>query len=228
MDMSSLQQQSEDPYQFGNDASLRFLLAPVRDEEVLSPVDLESDAFEDLVYGIAHDRDLGLFEYEKSKQRAIEENALVIYQQSPGQGRGREDTRIEIRESGLVAIDLSISSRAHANDSTRMATMTISLEEVRSLLEPSFLFSAGLYDEIDEYERYHEFAYNVTLVAGHRAIEEQKDPNRSSVQVPMGRSRDEAFTVFNEPRTISRPDLRDPSDEMERVITLMRRKGRQN
>ncbi|MCS4173846.1 hypothetical protein GGP97_001770 [Salinibacter ruber] len=228
MDMASLQRESEEPYQFRNDASLRFLLAPVRDEEVVSPVDLEADAFEDLVHCIAHDRDSRLLEYEKSKQTAIEGNALVIYQQLPGRGRGGEDVRIEIRESGLVAIDLNISSRARADDTTGMAAMTISLEEVRSLLEPCFRFSSGLYDEIDEYERYHEFAYNVTLVVGNRAVEEKKNPNRSSVQVPMGRSRDEAFTAFDEPRTISRPDLRDPSDEIERVTTLMRRKGSQS
>ena len=227
-DMAALQQESEEPYKFGNDASLRFLLAPVREEEVLSPVDLESEELEDLVYGIAHDRDLGLFEYEKSKQRTIEENALAVYQKSPGRGRGGEDTRIEVRQSGFVAIDINISSRARADDTTGMATMTVSIDEVRSLLEPCFLFSSGLYDEIDEYERYYESAYNVTLVVGHRTIEEQKDPNRSSVQMPTGRSRGEVFTAFDEPRRIGRPDLRDPGDEMERVTTLMRRKGSQS
>lgn len=228
MDIATFQQESREPYQFRNDASLRFLLVPVREEEVVSPVDLESDAFEDLVYRIAHDPDLGLLEYEKPKQTAIEGNALAFYQKSPGQGRGGEDARIEIRESGLVAIDLNISSRARTDDTTGMAGMTVSLDEVRSLLEPCFRFSSGLYDEIDEYERYYEFAYNVTLVVGNRAVEEQKNPNRSSVQVPMGRSRDEAVTAFDEPRTISRSDLKNPSNEIERVSTLLRRKGRRD
>lgn len=228
IDMVTVQQGVEEPYRFQNDASLRFALSPVRQEEVVDPVFLESEDFEDLIYGIAHHRDLRLLEYEKSKQRSFEGNAVVFSQRSTDRGRGAEDTRIEIRESGLIVIDLNISARARTDDSTGMATMTVSLDEVRSLLEPCFLFSSALYDEIDEYERYHEFAYNVALVVGHRAIEEQKDPNRRSVQVPMGRSRGEAFIAFDEPRTISRSDLKNPRDEIERVSTLLRRKSRRN
>lgn len=228
INMNELQQEAEAPYQFGNDASLRFLLAPVREEEVFSPVNLESEALEDLVYGIAHDRDLGLLKYEKSKRSVIEGNALVIYQQLSGRGQGKEDTRIRIQESGFITIDLNISSRARTNDATGIATMTVSLDEVRSLLKPSFLFSAALYDEIDEYERYYEFAYDVALVVGTRVVEEQKDPSRNSVPVPMWGRRSEAFTAFDKPRMISRPDLRDPSDEIERVTTLVRRKGGQS
>jgi len=230
LDMATFQHKAEEPYQFSNDASLHFATAPVRQGEVFDPVFLESEEFEDVVYRIGHDRGVQLLSYEKSKRQSIVRDALVIFQKQSDRGREVDDTRLEIQESGHITIDINLSAdaRKREEDSTGMSGMAISLENVRTLLEPCFLFSANLYDGRDKYGRYHELVYNVTLVVGNRAVVEKSVANRNSVQIPMRRSPNEAIAAFDEPRIISRPDLRDASDEIERVITLLRRKYSQD
>ena len=222
--MDVVQREVDKPSRFNRDASLRFVLAPSVQEEVINPVELGSDEFKDHVYSIGLKREAHLFTYQQSKNEAIEGDALIISQDAPGRGMSTSDTRISINESGHLVIDINLSSRSNKRGSGGMSIMTVPIPRVRTHVEGSFLFASELYDQTDTYERHVRFGYSVALMLGHCVLVEEEVPNRSRVMMGSPTLGAKHIKASEKPRTLSRSGLRNPAEEIDRIIARFSRK----
>ena len=216
--MDVVQREIEEPNRFNQDASLRFVLAPSVQEEVVNPVKLGSEDFKDQIYGIGLDRKTHLFSHQQAKRDEIEGDALIIRQESSGRGMNAFDSRISINEVGHVVIDINLSARQGTRGSVNMNHMTVSIPRVRTHVEGSFAFAEEVYDRIDKFQRYVRFDYNVALLLGNCVLVEEEVPNRSSLSMGWSTPGEENILAFEKPRTMSRSGLHNAAEEIDRIL----------
>jgi hypothetical protein len=221
-DMQRVRDATSAPHDLGRQPSLRTVLMPEREEEVIDPMTLESDKFRHRVYRIAHALSVKLLRYTEQKSHSLSQNALVITQRSSSrQGRGKEDVRIEIGERGRVIVDASVTEP----DQRGMGTgMMIDAPKIKGVAQRAFAFAEAFFDEIDQHGRYQQFLHNAVLAnPGNRQIVDEVDPQQKTFSVPYGPQNDH-IVAFDTPRSISRNTLREPGSEIERILTRIRRK----
>jgi hypothetical protein len=221
-DMQRVRDATSAPHDLGGQPSLRTVLMPEREEEVIDPMTLESDKFRHRVYRIAHALSVKLLRYTEQKSHSLSQNALVITQRSSSrQGRGKEDVRIEIGERGRVIVDASVTEP----DQRGMGTgMMIDASKIKGVAQRAFAFAEAFFDEIDQHGRYQQFLHNAVLAnPGNRQIVDEVDPQQKTFSVPYGPQNDH-IVAFDTPRSISRNTLREPGSEIERILTRIRRK----
>jgi hypothetical protein len=69
------------PYGVPRTTTLRFVLTPERDEEVIDPVTLGSEDFRRRMYELAHAPSVRLLSYERPKSARVERGALGVRSQ---------------------------------------------------------------------------------------------------------------------------------------------------
>jgi hypothetical protein len=203
------------------DPTLRFVLAPERDEEVITPMRIESSAFVDRVYEIGHAGGVKLFSYSQSKEHRVQGGLLIIDQDNPnGRHDARDPVRATVAEQGIVEIDVGV----HSKDASTFANMVVLTTDVAGALRRCFAFVGALYHEIDPHGRHQRFIYGVSLIGmAYRKI--SKEPAGRGPQTVSMRG-DEPIVAFQGVRSISRDDLSTPGEEIDRVVTLLERAGR--
>jgi hypothetical protein len=219
-DVQHIQEAVSDPYDLGGRPSLRVALAPERQEEVVDPMTLGSKEFRYDIYRLAHSLDVELLDYEQARTHSLTPSSIVLTQRSSGrQGRGKETVRIEIGQDGLIVVDGAVTEPGR-----RTVSDAIVSAKVESAAEKAFAFTEALYDEIDEFGRHQKFYYNAALSnLGHRPIVDQHDSDQQATLVqPV--AQDDSVVAFSSPRDLSRNALRGPEEEIERIITVIRRK----
>lgn len=224
MDKSKLMEAVSSPHEIPNETSLRFVVAPEREEEVVDPVKLGSEDFVNRIFEIGHSRAVRLFSYRRSKEYHIDRHSLVIEQAGE---RGRDDTveavRLELTESGQIAIDSNVTGRVRRGERhSLMDTMCIVQEDLEAVLRASFRFVASFLEEIDPYKRHQRSYYNVALRGvGFRTF--VKVPKEQSSYCMNVFREDRPIVAFPEPRLIARADLTAPEGEITRIIILLSR-----
>jgi hypothetical protein len=221
-DMQRVRDATSAPYDLDGRPSLRMVLVPEREEEVVDPMTLESDKFRHRVYRIAHALSVTLLRYTEPKSHSLSQNSLVITQRSSSrQGRGKEDARIEIGERGRIIIDTSVTEP----DQRGMgAGMVIDASKIKGAARRAFAFAEAFFDEIDQHGRYQQFLHNAVLAnPGNRKIVDEVNPQKQTFSMPRGAQNDH-IVAFDTPRSISRNTLRDPTEEIDRILTRIRRK----
>lgn len=224
IDLGMVQELVSNPHDLNGQPSLRLVLAPARSEEVIDPVTLNEKDFEHKMYELAHGREVGLFDYEKTKESRTTADSLIISQRSSGRGRrGREDTRLEVRKDGILITDLSVAPSGSSTGGIG-AGLVIVRDDLRQAARRAFAFGEAFYDDRDDYLRYQQFVYNASL-ANHqnRSIVEDLDSNQQSFSVPH-RTQRGPIVAHDSPRSISRNTLRQPEDEIERTVTVIERR----
>lgn len=217
----------EEPYLIADETSLRFILAPEREEEVIDPIIFDHEDFIRNVYAIGHSKEVNLFDYLRQKEQGIEEESLVIHQFDPRGSRKDtiEEVRLELNESGQIVIDSNVTHRVirGQHNSGFLDMMVVACEDIETVLNASFRFVAALFDSIDRFKRYQRFFYNVVLSnIGYREL--VKEPKEQSSYSSNVFRDNKPIIVFNEPRIINRIDLHSPKDEISRVLVLLARK----
>lgn len=209
------------PYSFHDQATLRFGIAPERDEEVFDPMGLHSEDFQHRILELGHRRDVGLFHYQSAKEpMTIAADELVIEQPLGNDWRrGRYGVRLAIAASGLVVIDANVTGRSERDDSFSVAdAFTIDTEVVRSVLQAQFRFVNALYDEIDPHKRYARFLWNAALSAlGHRSFVRGPQSRKHSYSMNM-RDTSEPLRSHASARVLSRTELAGPQREIDRAL----------
>ncbi|MCS4155485.1 hypothetical protein GGQ03_002788 [Salinibacter ruber] len=221
-DMQRVKDATSAPCDLGGRPSLRTVLMPEREEEVIDPMTLESDKFRHRVYRIAHALSVKLLRYKEQKSHSLSQNALVITQRSSSrQRRGKEDVRIEIGERGRIIVDASVTEP----DQRGMgAGMVIDASKIKGVARRAYAFAEAFFDEIDQHGRYQQFLHNAVLAnPGNRKIVDEVDPQQKTFSVPYGAQNDH-IVAFDTPRNISRNTLREPGGEIGRILTRIRRK----
>ncbi len=211
----------------GGATTLRLVLEPERQEEVVDPVKLGSPDFRDRLLELGHERNVRLFSPWHSKSAELEGAALVIEQGGTNsRHRGEDNIRLELVESGRVLLDGNVTGRSRAGtaDSVR-DTFVVEIESVEERIASFFRFSAALYTEIDRHQRHARFYYNVGLRGlGYRSLERGRQ-SRESYSPRM--TSPDAVAAFPTSRVLSRAALvNDASDVIVRVIALLERAAR--
>jgi hypothetical protein len=215
----------QSPRAIQSQASLRFVLAPERQEEVFDPVTLGNRDFVDKVYGIGHSSQVRLFSYQKSKEERIQADSLLVHQiDQYNRDDNTEEVWVQLMESGQVVIDTNVTRRVRRGDHySIMDGLVIAEEDIEAVLMMTFRFVAALFDDIDPFKRHQRFLYNVVLTNVEQRKLERNPQERSSYTLRMT-PLNEPVIAFNEARIIDRPSLSNPEDEINRVVTLFSRK----
>ena len=170
-------------YQVRDETSLRFVLAPERQEEILDPARLASEEFVDRLFEIGHSKSVALFSYQRAKDRPSIANDALIIEQPAGDNwsRGIQAVRMEIHESGAIVIDSNVTGRSErVNSSDMMHIFRIAIEEVEAALATDFRFCSAVFEEVDPYKRHQRFFWNACLSGlGHRSFARAPQPSRS-------------------------------------------------
>ncbi len=214
------------PSPFPSTPTLRYALSPERHDEVVDPVTLESPAFLDRVYAVAHGSAVRLLSYRYSKKAVVKDRSLMIVQSDIGGRHGEgQPVRLEVSEDGGIVIDAGVTGRAPRSPGLGLAnTMVVSLGDVEDVLATSFRFAAAFYDEIDRFKRHQRFLYNVGLSGlEYRALVRDPTP-QPSYRMSM-RNRGVVLTAFDEGRLVDRGTLVKPGSEIDRIVALLVRKA---
>jgi hypothetical protein len=147
-----------------HDAALRLVVAPERDEEVITPVDIVSSGFVRELYEVGHGGPTPLLDYRRPKTESVEGEALTIHQQDPN-GRHDEDNEVwlSVDERGVVEIETNITSRGRPGMNSFASALVITIPDVEDRLLSEFAFIRAFYDRRDPFKRHQRFMYNVAV-----------------------------------------------------------------
>jgi Domain of unknown function (DUF4062) len=218
----------QQPYKIADQASLRFVLVPEREEEIIDPIRLASKDFEERIFEIGHSKSVGLFSYQRAKEPPrMCADSLIIDQTAGSDWReGLQGVRLTVAESGLIIVDSNISGRTERSGTDVIGVMVIAIEDVEALLNTDFQFANALYQDIDPYKRHHRSFWNAAVTGlGYRTFMRNPQQQRAStVTLPGG---EEPGIAFSEPRLIDRSTLVQPMKEIERAVHIwtQRRSG---
>ena len=87
----------------------------------------------------------------------------------------------------------------------------------------SILFSGAVYDLVDPYHRFDRFQMDVVLSGIQGCILEQAPQPRSSYTIANFYVSAGPVVPLDRPRLVSRWDLKNPGDEVDRLLTYLRR-----
>jgi hypothetical protein len=208
------------PHRFGDETVLRLVLAPEREEEVFDPRVLASENFFDRVMEIGHAREIRLFSYGCAKQPPNLKQDWWILEQPLGDDwrNGRNGVRLAIAESGIVILDLNVTGRSPRDNASSMRDMwVIAIEDLETALAADFRFIHGLYEDVDKFKRHQRFLWNACLSGmGYRTFE--RNPKQRNSHTPNMSGGEEPLAAFPAARPITRAELPQPKDEIERAI----------
>lgn len=199
----------------------RLVVCPERQEEVITPMALESQELLRQVYEVGHSPEVGLLKYEDGKQSSINERCLVVVQRS----QHADSARIIVGESGVVTVEAKVSNGLGDDDPTGTHGVTIvAAGRIAEVLKAGMVLGGRLYELRDRFGRHQRFYLNAGIYGlGFRVIE-RAPKVRSSYPTRMGAD-DAPIIAYEEPRIISRADLLAPEAEIDRLVTEFVRRG---
>ena len=222
VELSMIEEKLKDPYKIYNEASLRFLLAPERVEEFIDPVSLESPDLRRQLFEIGHSGEVELFSYERPKKTEVGINEFVILQSNEGRRwDGLDEVRLELTTTGVIVIDSNVSGLAARGE--EFASIMVILErDIADRLMKCFAFASAFFELKDQFRRYDRMIYNAALSGiGHRTLMSELPKGGS---YSMGQHGDEVVIAFDRPQVLTREDLTKSERQVERTITLFRRR----
>jgi hypothetical protein len=212
-----------EPYAVQQETTLRLVIVPERQEEVIDKLTIGTNEFAEDVLAIAHQRNVKLFDYRSAKSSRLERNVLVVEEHPPSRYSGAPAARrIELSPDGVVVVDAVVSFSTTSADDIAGTTATFFLVkgDVVAALSAAFGFAAELFEKIDPYKRHQRFHYAAVVSGiGFRSLVERAE-RRSSYS--MARNLEEPLVV-EAGRLIGRDALAQPSAETSRIVTLLER-----
>jgi hypothetical protein len=222
VELSMIEEKLKDPYEIYNEASLRFLLTPERVEEFIDPVFLESPDLKRQLLEIGHSGEVELFSYERPKRTEVGVNEIIILQSNEGRSwDGVDEIRLELTTTGIIVIDSNVTGLAPKGE--EFASVMVILEgDLADRLKRCFAFALAFLELRDQFRRYDRIIYNAALSGiGHRKL--MSEPPRGD-SYAMGQHGDEVIIAFDRPQVLTREDLSKSEKQVERTITLFRRR----
>ncbi len=206
-------------------ATLRFILSPERNDELLDPVSLDNIELENALYKIGHSTQVQLFSYRLPKEgKEVSANQIVLCQKNSSSSPGIFDVvRLELSTTGTIIIDLNVTGRRadHTDYYDMSEQMSVTEEDIAEGLKRCFAFSSDFFKEKDPYKRYDRLLYNVALHGiSHRTLL-PKPEKRNSFQIPF--NQEDSTIAFDGPRIISRSDLDSFKKEINDTLVMLKR-----
>lgn len=205
----------------------------LRDEEVVDPLDLGDKPFHRRVQRIAHECEQPLFDYQEQKRVSATTSLLRLEQGDfDSWGDGRNLAIAEIHTDGTLVTALNVTdteSRTHGivGESDLFDMYFLDPDVVRVRLKRAWSFATAWWADLDPYLRHEPLLYAVAVYdIGARKFAPIAGHQGNSITIPQ-ECPENPLVVFDRPRQISRADLRAPSAEVERVVTLLGRRFQQ-
>lgn len=202
------QEMLKNPFEVYGQATLRFILSPERSGELIDPVSLDDQDFEDKLYEVSHAPTVRLFSYSIPKEkREVGTRNIVLLQTSTISSPGIfDEVRLDLATDGSIIIDLNVTGQRDADMEYYMTdSSTITEEDIAEGLKRCFAFANAFYAEKDPFKRYDRLLYNVSLNGISHRILIPKRVKMSSCQIPF--NQDDGIIAFDKPRMISRTEL---------------------
>lgn len=211
------------PYVVQYETTMRLVIVPERQEEVIDKLAIGSNDFVEDVLAIAHDRKVKLFDFRGAKSSHLDRNVLVVEEQPQSRFQGAPASRrMELTPDGIIVVDAIVSFASTSADDIAGTTAMFFLRkpDVLAALTSAFTFAGALFEKIDLYERHQRFQYGVAFTGiGFRSLVERAE-KRSSYS--MARNL-EGSLVVETGRLIGRDVLEQPASEANRIATLLER-----
>lgn len=206
--------------------TLRFVLAPERAGEVIDPRTLDKPDFHHAVMTAAQSPAHRIVQYGQPVVPRVRGTALVLEASAPRSNwREARTPRIEVYEHGLILVDTPLETPDHSGMGL-IPSHVLDEGRVSDALVASFRFAGAVYDIVDEFRRYERLRVDVALSGVQGAVLERNPQPRSTYTIPdawmTGRGT-APLTPLQAPRVVSRRDLEDPTDEVSRLATYLRR-----
>lgn len=203
---------------------LRLVIAPERDDEVIDPMAMDEPEFLRVVQEIGHSRAVQLMDYAHAKQQRVDRNEVIVEQDArSGHRHATRYVFLRVTSSGLMVIDQNVSQRSESSGGF-LDSMVVATEALEAAANRAFAFCQAFFEAHDPYERHQGFMYNAVLWGlGHRTVSRSPQPRSSYPMRMMGG--ESPIVAFDRARGISRSQLRDATDEAERIARLLERQA---
>lgn len=222
--VAMIQEKLNERFQIPHESRLRFVLAPERDEEVVDVVSLDSEELKRSLYEIGHSHNVGLFAYEYPKTAKVKVSSLEITQgESSGRQHSDKVVHLELSSEGVITIDANVTGRVKRGSfPSSMEGFVIVEADVIECLKSSFAFANAFYNKQDPYKRHHRFFYNAALgdIEYRKLVSEFKEKS----SITMENDRRGVIPAFDKAKLISREDLNSPTNEINALMTMFRRR----
>jgi hypothetical protein len=206
------------------ETALHVVFAPERQEEVIGPADLESDAFTRRLHEIAHCASVDLFSYAIPKTRAIDKSSIILLQGQLGDWRrAGQLARLEASESGRIAVSMTVTGSEVPESNLHFAEgLQLSAAAIRERLLRAFAFTAAFFDLVDPYGRHQRFFYNAAIWGVGQRVWVERLEKRQSYPSRMPAEPGPVFAAAS-PTILSRGQLTSPSEVVGETLVRLRR-----
>lgn len=203
----------------GQRPTLRVAIAPVRQEELVDPRDLQEMGRR--ILEIGHSGGVELLSYEIGYEPDLQDISIRITPTSGRSGSGSHSRgAIEFYENGRLFVEANVTDLRDRG--SRPGILHIIEEDVATQLHRIFALARALYDELDKYKRHQGFIYQTGLFnLGYHPLVPEDEAQESETTMSMGR--DDEITAYPEPRPLNRRGLAEPNDEVDRAMERFRR-----
>lgn len=202
--------------------SLRFVLAPERREEVITPMAIESSDFSRRTLEMGHSGGEPLFSYGHGKDATVKDGVLTIDQRGDQRRSHGDSVTLRVDEFGIIEIVKALGTERRDQFASGVE---LQVDDITGALRTCFGFSNAFYGKIDPHARHTRFLWGAAILdLGHRLITRDTTPKQSYGMAtfrPAG-----PLVAFDEPRVADRRELADPDDAISRAVTMFERKAR--
>lgn len=228
VNVSVIDEKLQNPHVVYNQTTLRIVITPEREDELIDPVQLDSSGLKDEILALAHAPAVRLMSYERPKSSHPELNELIILQASEGGSwrGGVDEVRLEVSSQGMLTIDSNVTGRRaeHTPSDSFGDAFTLSEEDVSNVVTRALAFAKAFYDHRDQWLRYDRLLYNVALAGlGHRKLIQGRHTGGSIQLSHVGQQGDKIVRAFPRPRLITRADLENVGAQVQAVLSMFRR-----
>ena len=205
--------------------TLRLAIGSIRDEELVDPLSLFREDFQDEIIKIGTAKPHPIFGLRKAKTAETQNGSLVITQRDEGGSHGsRWESMLMIGSSGVITAETSIGERTESSSYGLSTAMTVQAKDLATAAQSLFQCVNGLLGFVDQFLRHRQLEYNVAVSnLGYRYIVDAAPKTGSGV--PMRMAGDAPVTAFDNPRAITREALSRPDSEIERVVEMLKHRA---
>jgi hypothetical protein len=205
--------------------TLRLVIASIRDEELIDPLSLFREDFQDELINIGTAKPHPIFGLRKEKAAETQSGSLIITQ---GDERGSHGSRwqsmLTIDPSGIITVETSIGERTEASSYAHSLSMVVQTKDLIAAAQAVFQCANGLLGFVDQFLRHRQLEYNVAVNGlGYRYIVDAEPKTGSGV--PMRMTGDAPIVAFDKARAITRETLSQPASEIDRVVQMLRHRA---
>lgn len=224
--MADFNQQLQSRPAFSNSATLRLVVQPERQEEVIDPLRLEDDSFIQTILELGHQQPNPVFSFQCGKDSKLINDVLTITQDDRhSRNNALQQVLMTVHPSGLISIESSIVPRQQTGQfGGGGASMTVLVSDLRDTLRAAITFVDRVYGKIDPHQRHTRLLTNVTLPdLNYRTLVETPYATGQSIPMRMSTS---AVVAFEQPYMASRNELAQPNALIDRITKFLQRRAK--